>query len=305
MKLRIFKNSGIKLIALVVACILWLHVATEQRYEHSFTYPLIIEGLPDEYVLGASLPDSIQVVLKGKGKDLIKLLFSDGEAVIDASGFKYSERFIELGGVELRLPEVDYEFVEYARKDRIRLLIDRYADREVPVKSNLHLEPAGGFAAPDERVRFDPVNIVIGGPENLIRALDYILTEPETLRNLNTTTTLVVGIMKTNPLLSYTPDKVSAYINVEPLFQEKITGIPVEVRSGSPRRDETISPTTIDLTFTGTKDCIESLDRNDIKVFVDYIDVRTQGHKLRPVVIHPPCLNVVSMSPEYFTFITR
>lgn len=298
-----FKHIGLKFLALVVACILWLHVATEQEYKDVFVYPLEVEGLPNEYVLGSPIPDSIGVRLKGRGKDLIKLLFfADGKAVIDASGFKYSERFLEPGNIELRLPEVEYEFLGYVRDKPIRLLIDRYANREVPVRSGLYLEPAEGYAVPEEKVRFDPANVVIGGPENLVRAIEYVYTEQDTFRGLNTTTTDVVPIKHENELLTYTPDKVSAFIHVEPLQQLTFEDIPVTVKGGKPRSGERLTPETIDLTFAGTKDKIEALKRDKIQVFVDYIDVRTQGKLVRPVVVHPPGVNVVTIKPEYFTF---
>ncbi len=302
MKFHPLKNIVIKILAVLVACVLWLHVATEQEYEHTFTYPLKVEGLPDEYVIGSPLPDSIGVKLKGRGKDLIKLLFTDGEAVIDASGFKYSERFLEPGNIELHLPEVEYEFLGYTREEHIRLLIDRYANREVPVKSGLCLIPADGYAALEENIRFDPANVVLGGPENLVRSMECVYTTQETLRDLNSSTTVIVPIQRENELLTYTPEEISASINVEPLQQVRFDDIPVTIKGGKPRSGERLTPETIDLTFAGTQGQIDSLRREKVQVFVDYIDVRTQGKRVRPIVVHPLGVNVVSMNPEYFTF---
>jgi hypothetical protein len=305
MRFRPFQNIWIKILSLIVACVLWLHVATEQQYEHTFVYPLRVEGLPSEYVIGSPLPDSISVALKGRGKDLIKLLFAEGEAIIDASGFKYSERFIEPENIILRLPEVEYRFIGYTRSEPIRLVIDRYANREIPVKSALVLIPEDGYAADESKIRFEPTKIVLGGPENLIRSVEYAYTSQDTFKNLNTSTSVVVSIQRENNLVSYTPTKVSANIEVEPLHQITFEDIPVTIKSGKPRSGERLSPATIKLTFAGTETQIDSLKRERIQVFVDYIDVRTQGKFVRPVVIHPSGVNVVSMNPEYFTFEER
>ncbi|RKZ30325.1 hypothetical protein DRQ36_05945 [bacterium] len=302
MKNRLLKNAPAKLFALIAACVLWLHVATEQTYEHTFWYPIILEGLPDEYVLGAPLPDSVGVILKGRGKDLFKLLFAEGALVIDARGFKYSERFFELHQAELRTTETDCEVVEFVGDDRVRLVIDRYADREVPVKGDLWLEPAEGYMASADKVQFDPPGVIISGPESRISLIEYAYTEPETLRNLNITTTKVFDIKKNDDLFSYTPDKVSGTIFVEPLQQVEFSDIAVQVKGGKLRKGEKLQPETIDLVFTGTAEAVEALERGEISVFVDYIDVQTQGNQLRPVVVHPPGVSVVSMKPEYFTF---
>ncbi len=301
MKFKPFKNIWIKILALLVGCVLWLHVATEQEFEHTFKYPLLVEGLPNEYVLGAPLPDSVEVLLKGRGKDLIKLLFSDGEVAIDASGFKYSERYIEPSHLNLRIPEIDYEFLGYVKKDHIRLVIDRYTDKPVPVKSGLVLEPASGYAALEAKIQFDPPRVVVGGPENLVRTVENVYTVPETLKGLNKSTTHTVSINQESNLISYTPTSLSAYIEVEPLRQVTFEDIVVTVKSGKLRSNERLIPETISITFTGTEEQIEALKREKIQVFVDYVDVRTQGGQIRPIVVHPPSVNVVSLNPEYFT----
>jgi len=302
MKGQLLKNIPAKLLALIAACVLWLHVATEQTYEYTFKYPLVLEGLPSEYVLGAPLPDSVEVILRGKGKDLITLLFAEGAVVIDGRGFKYSEKFFNLRDAELRIPEKDCKVVGFSRQEPLRLMIDRYASQEVPIKSNFVLEPAEGFVANNDKVRFEPAKVVIGGPESQIRKIENVFTEPETLRDLNTTTTVVVSIEDPGPLLSCTPQQVSATIVVEQLHQKAFHGIRVQIKGGKPRRGEKLIPESIDLVFTGAKENIESLSERDINVFVDYVDVRTQGNQLWPVVVHPPGVSVASMKPEYFTF---
>lgn len=288
------------MIAFIGACLLWMHVATEQRFEHTYILPLSLEGLPSEYVLGAPLPDSVGVILKGRGKDLIKLLYSEGAVVIDGRGFKYSERFLTLSESELKLPDNSFELVAYTRNEPIRLVIDRYSNMEVPIENAMILEPAEGYEAVPERTVFEPPRVVIGGPERLVRSIETVKTAPDTLRNLNTMTTVIVDIDEEIPLLEYTPTRVSAHIIVEPLVNKKIINIPIEIkglRSGLRRITE---PRTIEAVFTGIEEIVDSLTPEDIHAFVDFIE---GDRMLRPVIIHPPNVHLVSTNPEYIRII--
>jgi hypothetical protein len=278
-----------------------MHVATEQSYEHTYNFPLIIEGLPDEYVLGAPLPDSVGVVLEGRGKNLIKAIFSDGAVVIDGSGFKYSERFFDLHDAELRLPEDNFRLMRFTRTEPVRLVIDRYTNNEVPVVSSLYLESSEGFAAISEKTVFNPENVIIGGPERLVRSVEFVKTVSDTFRNLNASTTVVVDINREFDLLEYTPDLVSAKIVVEPLIKKRFEGIEVEVKGGNPGENEVLDPRKIDIVFEGIAEEIDSLEPDDIRVFVDY-EPEHGDNRLRPVIIHPSGVDVVSKTPENFRF---
>ncbi len=298
---RLLKNTPAKIVAFLAACVLWMHVATEQKYEHIFNLPLSIEGLPAEYVLGAPLPDSVGVVLKGRGKDLIKLLFSEGAVVIDGRGFKYSERFMDLTASELVLPDNNYELISYTRTEPIRLVIDRYSNLEVPVESNLVLEAADGFEVIPEKTTFEPSHIVIGGPERLVRSIESVKTQADTFRNLNAGTNIMVDIEREFTLLEYTPTRISAKIVVEPLVNKKINAIPIEIKGLRGSDKMKLDQPTIDIVFAGVEEVIDSLTKEDIHVFVDFVE--GEDRLVRPVIIHPPNVHLVSTSPETFGFV--
>ncbi len=278
-----------------------MHVASEQTFEHTYNLPLVVEGLPDEYVLGSPLPDSVGVILEGRGKDLIKLAFSDGSVVIDGRGFKYSERFFDLHDAQLRLPNNNYKLVGFTQNESVRLVIDRYVNRDVPVVNGLHLEAADGFAVIEEKTTFDPPKIILGGPERLVRSVKSVKTVSDTFRNLNASTGVAVDIDREFPLIEYIPARVSARIVVEPLVRKAFFDIDVKVKGGHPEKGERLDPTTIDIVLAGISEEIDSLEKSDIHVFVDY-NPESKDSMLRPVVIHPSGVDVVSMTPEYFRF---
>jgi hypothetical protein len=279
-------------------------VATEQTYQHTYWYPLVIEGLPKEYVLGAPLPDSVGVIVKGRGKDLLKLLLSDGAVAVDASGFKYSERFYDLKDAEVRIPDEGYKVAGFTRQEPLRIVVDRYSRKVLPITSALELVAAEGYFATNAKVHFEPSEVLIGGPEKLVNSLATALTQADTIRDLSTTTTVLVKIESASRLLTYTPTEIAATIPVEPLVQKEFDSIPVQVKGGQPKPGEKLDPKTIDIVVAGTGERIALLQSEEINVFVDYGEYLSQNTQLRPVVVHPPDVEIVSMSPEYFTFKT-
>ena len=70
----LFQNFWFKLVAVVMALLLWFHVATDKMYDHTDSFPLEILNVPDPLILAEELPHQVSVTIRGKGKDLLKLL---------------------------------------------------------------------------------------------------------------------------------------------------------------------------------------------------------------------------------------
>ena len=63
----ILKNFGFKIVAVVMALLLWFHVATEKVYEYTKSFPVEISNTPEELVLAREIPKEIQAKIQGKG----------------------------------------------------------------------------------------------------------------------------------------------------------------------------------------------------------------------------------------------
>ncbi|MGB2981235.1 MAG: hypothetical protein WBC77_08310, partial [Candidatus Zixiibacteriota bacterium] len=88
----IFQSFWFKLAAIVMALLLWLHVATDKVYEHSHIFPLEILDVPEGLILAEQIPDQIDIKVRGRGKALLKLLLADKKSIkIDAQKFKRGE----------------------------------------------------------------------------------------------------------------------------------------------------------------------------------------------------------------------
>jgi len=67
-----FDNLWVKLAAVVLAVLLWFHVATEKVYQHQYALPLTQVDIDENLVLTEPYPDSITVLVSASGKVLLR-----------------------------------------------------------------------------------------------------------------------------------------------------------------------------------------------------------------------------------------
>jgi hypothetical protein len=85
-KEKIFSNLGWKIVAILLALVLWFHVATEKVYEKTFPAKIQTIGLRQNLKVSDIGPASTDVSIVATGKQLIQLMLSGGAtAYIDLS----------------------------------------------------------------------------------------------------------------------------------------------------------------------------------------------------------------------------
>lgn len=81
LKDKIFSNLGWKLVAILLALVLWFHVATEKTYEKVFPAKIEAIGLPRNLDIETIEPGATRVSVVGSGKQLLQLMVTGGVSV--------------------------------------------------------------------------------------------------------------------------------------------------------------------------------------------------------------------------------
>src|SRR6266850_5663683 len=79
----LFDNLGLKLTALLLALLVYLHVYTERPAHMMFSFPIQISDLDSTLSLSGPVPSAVLAELRGTGKQLIRLRL--GEPVLKIS----------------------------------------------------------------------------------------------------------------------------------------------------------------------------------------------------------------------------
>ena len=167
------------------------------------------------------------------------------------------------------LPEaLDLQFVEVLSPRNVQIKLQRYLVKKVPIKSQILSFTEPGYIALEGI--FTPDSISIGGPEEAVNAIKFVKTEKDTLLNLISSVEDDWSILNPNKLVNYDPKKVTGFINVQPISETIVTGIPVQLINKPNDVNVFVNPATVALTIVGGLDQIANILPTDIDVVIDF-----------------------------------
>ena len=264
----------------VIAFVFWFFIKSEDTYTVNLDIPLVARNLQEQKTYKEEVPESIFVTLKGTGRSFIWLrVFNnfygdDFKAVIDLSSITDEYNF-ELDSYYKENPEkivlpssLDLQFVEVLNPRNVQIKLQRYMVKKVPIESQILVSTEPGYIAVGGQ--FSPDSISIGGPEEAVNEIDYVFTEKDTLLGLIASVNGNWSILNPNKLVSFDPKKVDAFIDVQPISETIITGIPVELINKPNDVNVFVNPATVSLTIVGGLKQITNIFPEDIDVIIDF-----------------------------------
>lgn len=169
--IRFPRASGLKLLAILIAVVMWLQVHGQGVGSLSMDVPLQVQGLPSDMVIVNDLPDHVRITVSGLQARLDSLDPAEVRVPLNASGLKdpgVVERALKISAIRLP-PGLT---VEKLQPDRLQLQVDRVIKRVITVKPRLELDE--GWKALD--VRVTPATATLTGPEIWLDALSDVET---------------------------------------------------------------------------------------------------------------------------------
>ena len=263
-----------------IAFVFWFFIKSEDTYTVNLDIPLVARNLQEQKTYKEEVPESIFVTLKGTGRSFIWLrVFNnfyryDFKAVIDLSSITDEYNF-ELDSYYKENPEkivlpssLDLQFVEVLNPRNVQIKLQRYMVKKVPIESQILVSTEPGYIALGGQ--FSPDSISIGGPEEAVNEIDFVFTEKDTLLDLIASVNGNWSILNPNKLVSFDPKKVDAFIDVQPISETIVTGIPVELINKPNDVNVFVNPATVSLTIVGGLKQITNILPEDIDVIINF-----------------------------------
>lgn len=162
-------NLAAKIIALILAIILWLYVMNEQNppIEANFTIALEVKNLSSTYVVD-DVPDTVRIRVRGPRSIVASVLTKDIKAYIDLKGLNEGQHSVKVAAIipsSLDLVEIN--------PDRINLVIDKAISRQMPVEVRMTGELTAGITV--NKVVARPEQVTIEGPRSVVDAVDKVV----------------------------------------------------------------------------------------------------------------------------------
>jgi YbbR domain-containing protein len=268
------------LYSFIIAFIFWFFIKSEDTYSVTTKIPLVARNLQEQKTYKEEVPQSIIVTLKGSGRAFIWLRFFDSfyedyKAVLDLSriadeyNFELDQYYKNNPEKIVLPPSLDLEFVEVISPRNIKINLDQYLVKKVPIRSQVIISTEPGYVQVGNQV-FIPDSISIGGPQEVVDTIAFVNTGKDTIEGLVSSLERELSIINPNKLVNFDPKKVQGYIDIQPISETIVTGIPVKLTNKPNDINVFVNPATVSLTIVGGLNEIARITSNDIEVMINF-----------------------------------
>jgi YbbR domain-containing protein len=290
-----FKDIYIKILAFVLAILIYFNAVMERNVTMTFRIPIIIDNLTETQVISEKTSDNAVLTVQGKGKDFIGLHPERLQFKLDLANAKLGMRRIKLIPEDLGLPttlslkSVDPDYVE--------LTIDRLSKRSVEVSIPLKDKPEKGYSL----INVVPkTSVALIGPKEDINFISVVSTESLSLANLKETKDLKLKIIPPEgDNFNIEPNSVEVNIQIETESARIFLGIPLEIK-GSTSNLISVVPKEAQIAVSGPESKLKVIKPNEINAILNIANLTSGTHQVRATITLPLGISLVKCEPAFF-----
>jgi len=296
-------NVDLKIWAVIIALIVWFHVATERTYDTSYTAKLEFVNPPRGWTVVGNPPDEISLRLRATGKQLIShRLYGEPLATVELPKIKATQVPIELSPDNILLSRKgSVEIAHLVSPTAFIIEMDTLVKKRVPIVLNIEGAPKDDFVGVG-RATVDPTEVELLGGRSSIRKIVDLKTEPVNIRGETRTVERMVAVsLPPGAGFRSKPDSVHVHIPIEKMVETALENLSVSVVNLKPGRSATISPQTATVRLAVPETMVGEADTSSISVSLDLSELTAGPHLLPPRVTKPEYFQLLSVEPDLFS----
>lgn len=281
-------NIGIKIVSLVFAILLWLHVTAQQEEKATLRVPIALTNIPDSLTIIHDVPEFVEVTILGSRSNLLKLrLFGRLKASIDLSTAGKGRETKRLTSSDLNLPEgIDPRYVTYDNPKTLILNFERVLSKTVPVKLVYKGEIPRDIIIVGKPVAI-PDKVTVRGAASIVSGILFINTNEVSIRSKKGRLTQEVGLNLRGRNITVVPDKVLVEMEISKRAVRTLANIPPTLLQDDETMMVDYSPKVVSLTIEGSEDVVKNLKLDNVSVILDITMKEPGMYRLRPNIILP------------------
>ncbi len=199
----LFDNLGLKLVALLIAVLVYLNVYTDRSATMMVSFPLQLSDLPDSISLSGPVPAAVQAEIRGTGKRIILLRATEPHVKVSLAGVGPGRFERAFSAADLPLTE-GLEVERMVGPRMLELELDRKRSRRIAVAARVLGTPAAGIVRRGA-VAIEPPMVTLTGPAKVISQLDSVVLATVRIDGRRDTVRVQVG-----------PDALPDWCTIEP-----------------------------------------------------------------------------------------
>jgi YbbR domain-containing protein len=286
------RHTGLKLMSIALAALLWLAVAGEQIVERTLRIPLEFTNIPPQLEPVGEPPNVVDVRIRGSSGRLSRIAAGEVVAVVDLKGARPGQRLFHVTTADIRAP-FGVAVVQVAPSS-LYMMFEASATKSLPVVPEVEGEPAPGFELATRTA--EPATVDVVGPQSAVAAMTSAITEPVSVEGASSTVVETVSVGVSDPavrLRSTQPVRVT--VNVKPAqLQWAVQGVTVKVLNAAGRT--TVAPATVTIHVRGPREAMGA-DAHAFDASVDVAGLNPGTYELPVRIVIPPRIGWTRIDP--------
>ena len=174
------KSWHFKLLAVLLAVIMWYFVVGEERAEVGLTVPLVLINMPRDLIVVNNVPHGIEIRVNGP-RSLVQSLSTENlNKSLDLSNTREGSVSFSISSEGIPLPRG----VKITRINptQVTVVLQKLMIKNIAVHPRVTGRPDSGYEV--ESVRADPEQVDIAGPEDVVKKIEGLSTKPIDIQGL-------------------------------------------------------------------------------------------------------------------------
>ena len=207
----LFKNLGLKILALCLAIILWFLISGRGVSEITREVPIEYINIPPGYELVKKDRDTVRVSLFGSEVVLRSIKPEDLRVYVDLKDAQPGRGEYRIKKRNIKVPPA--LTISNVTPSKVHIVLDRTVRKKVPVKPDISGEPAPGKYI--SRIVIKPGKVEVEGPESMLKKISFVRTEPVDVSGLDENSISKVNIVSDVPAARLMTEKVDVHIFIK------------------------------------------------------------------------------------------